>query len=171
MFLSINQLVNIFTGSESIRPVLHSEGNFELFISQLEEFRVALLLLQLNGEGNLAHLDGVGVLRLLYDLVEVRVKGFRNLSVLTFALIFQAELKALLGSSIVEVKHPRVLSQDVQNDLAALNVELHHGDDLVLHLYFLNFAVSQEDKVFGVAFSSFLQENIIEVVLITESLD
>ena len=75
VLLSVDQLVNVFSGTECIRPNFHLQSDFQLMVSQLKYFLESLLLIKTDWEGNLRLDKELRVLRLLKDLVEVRVKG------------------------------------------------------------------------------------------------
>ena len=81
------------------------------------------------------------MLRLFEDLVEMRVEGLRHALVLNAVVVLATEVKHSLCSLVVEVKHLRVLSQGVKNDLADVNEEGNLGLELLLALDLLIVAV------------------------------
>jgi hypothetical protein len=53
MLLSIDQLINIFSGAESIRPNFELKGKFKLVISKFKHFLKGIFLIETDRERNL----------------------------------------------------------------------------------------------------------------------
>ena len=64
----------------------------------------------------------------------MRVKGFRALSILAFALVLHAEIEQFSSSLVVELQHLAVGPEGVQDIFHRVKVKVYAGDDLVLLL-------------------------------------
>jgi len=108
----VRQLIDISTDLVSISPLTEVKSKLELIFSHFEHKSQLLLVFKFDGVWNF------GVLLLMHDLLEVRVKCSGDTSVLALALVFKAEGEDLSGRFIIKLKQETVLSQGIHNDFA-----------------------------------------------------
>lgn len=134
--------VDVTTGSVSVSPLAHLDGELELLLSDLKNFGYLVVLLKFDWEWDSTVL--LWSLGELDDLVEVRVKGLGDDFILLFRPVGSAEVEHSTSSLVVELKELAVGSEGVEDVLANVKEEVDAGDDLVLLIEVVNACISQE---------------------------
>lgn len=153
MLLPVDQLIDILSCAESVRPDAHRESYLQLVVSELQHFLESIFLIETDGEGDLRLHQELWVLRLLQDLVEVVVNGLSHTLVLDLVLVLGTEIEDSLRSLVIKVDHLGVLSQGVEDNLAHIYEEQYARHQILLSFHCLVVAVCQEHQFFWVKLS------------------
>jgi len=112
--------VDVLDRAESLLPELKLGGAVELLEASVE---VALERL------GLVEVDGVGLVGVLGNVLEVVAEEVAEAAELGLAGVFETELESLVGGSLVESLEASVVAQDIENGTVGLPQELEPRGD------------------------------------------